>query len=121
MNEGHFERHIRQMRAIYQARRELFVKLLTRDCAGLVDVDAPDAGMNLIAWLPPSARDADVSAALARAGVDSVPLSACAMKRRLRPGLLLGFSGIREADLREGVTRLRRVLEQILAEPRAAP
>jgi len=113
MNEGHFERHIRQMRAIYQARRELFVKLLARECAGLVEVDAPDAGMNLIAWLPPSVRDTDVSAALARAGLDSLPLSACAMKRRLRPGLLLGFSGIREVDLREGVTRLRRVLEQM--------
>jgi hypothetical protein len=36
------------------------------------------------------------------------------MKRRLRPGLLLGFSGIREADLREGVARLRRVLEQVV-------
>ena len=42
-------------------------------------------------------------------------ISACVMKRRLRPGLLLGFSGIREGDLREGVARLRRVLEQFRA------
>jgi GntR family transcriptional regulator/MocR family aminotransferase len=110
IREGHFERHIRQMRAIYQARRALFVKLLTRECAGLLEVDAPDAGMNLIAWLPDDMSDATISEALKVAGVDSLPLSSCAMKRRLRPGLLLGFSGIREADIRDGVGRLTSVL-----------
>ena len=114
MREGHFERHVRQMRAIYQARRELFVKLLKRDCAGLVDVEAPDAGMNLIAWLPahgPAANDKRMCQALAQAGIDALPLSDCVMERKLRPGLLLGFSGIREPDIREGVQKLRRVLE----------
>jgi GntR family transcriptional regulator / MocR family aminotransferase len=114
MREGHFERHVRQMRAIYQSRREVFVKLLTRECSGLLEVEAPDAGMNLIAWLPARGANADdrkVSDALLAAGIDSLPLSSCAMKRRLRPGLLLGFSGIREADIRDGVQRLRRVLE----------
>ncbi len=114
MHEGTFERHVRQMRAIYQGRRELFVKLLKRDCAGLVDVEAPDAGMNLIAWLPahgPTANDKRMCQALAQAGIDALPLSDCVMQRKLRPGLLLGFSGIREADIREGVQKLRRVLE----------
>jgi len=113
MSEGYFERHVRQMRAIYQSRRELFVKLLKRDCAGLLEVDAPDAGMNLIAWLDPQGALSDdrrVCTMLAKASIDALPLSACAMKRKLRPGLLLGFSGIREADLRDGVQKLRSVL-----------
>lgn len=118
MREGHFERHIRQMRAVYQARRELFIRLLQKECAGLVDVDAPDAGMNLIAWLSPDSNDVEVCAALKDAGIDSLPLSACAVKRRLRPGLLLGFSGIREADLRDGVERLRNVLRRPPVESR---
>lgn len=112
--EGHFERHVRRMRVIYRARRALLVRLLRRGLAGLVEVDAPDAGMNLIAWLPPGTNDARVSAALAEAGVDSVPLSACSLKRQLRPGLLLGFSGIREPELREGFARLRTVLRQLV-------
>ena len=69
--------------------------------------------MNLIAWLPPGTSDARVSAALAAVGVDSVPLSACALKRRIRPGLLLGFSGVREPELREGFARLRTVVRQL--------
>lgn len=114
MRQGHFERHVRQMRAIYQGRRELFVELLQRECAGLVDVQAPDAGMNLIAWLPhrgPLSDDRQVCAALAGAGVDALPVSACVMERQLRPGLLLGFSGIRESDIRDGVIKLRRTLQ----------
>ena len=118
MREGYFERHIRRMRAIYRARRELFVDLLASECRGLVEVDAPDAGMNLIAWLPASLSDRTASAALQDEGLDSLPLSRCAMKQRLRPGLLLGFSGIREPDLREGVRRLQRVLERLCS---AAP
>ena len=114
MREGHFERHIRRMRSIYQARRELFVDLLRRDCAGLLEVEAPDAGMNLIAWLPIGTSDRKISAALRTGGIETLPLSSCVMKRRLRPGLLLGFSGIREADLREGVSCLARQLERMI-------
>jgi hypothetical protein len=59
--------------------------------------------------------DRAVGAALHEAGLDALPLSQCSMKRRLRPGLLLGFSGIREPDIRDGVIRLRSVLERLAA------
>ena len=114
MREGHFERHIRRMRSIYQTRRELFVDLLQRECAGLLDVEAPDAGMNLIAWLPTGTSDRKISQALRATGLETLPLSSCVMQRRLRPGLLLGFSGIREPDLREGVTRLAQQLDRLI-------
>jgi GntR family transcriptional regulator/MocR family aminotransferase len=113
MRDGHFERHIRRMRAIYQSRRRLFVELLERECAGLVEVDAPDSGMNLLAWLPTWMSEARATEALRAADLEVLPLSSCTIRRRLRPGLVLGFSGIREAELREGVVRLRRVLEQV--------
>jgi len=114
MQEGHFERHIRRMRSIYQARRELFVDLLRRECSGLLEVEAPDAGMNLIAWLPAGTSDRKISQALREEGLETLPLSSCVMTRRLRPGLLLGFSGIREPDLRDGVGRLARQLERLI-------
>ena len=113
IQEGHFERHIRRMRAIYRSRRQLLLGLLRRELGGLVEVEAPDAGMNLVVWLPKGAEDAKVSAELAAAQVDAMPLSAWRIQRHLPPGLLLGYSGVREADLREGVRRLRAVLERL--------
>jgi GntR family transcriptional regulator/MocR family aminotransferase len=109
MIDGHFERHIRRMRAIYQSRRRLLVNLLERHLDDVVEVDAPDAGMNLIAWLPDGTDDSAVAAALEAAGIAAIPLSRFT-RRRLRPGLMLGYSGIREPDLRRGVARLAEVL-----------
>ena len=113
MNDGHFVRHIRRMRTVYAARRQLLVTLLARELGDFVDIDAPDSGMNLIAWLPPTFNDIEVSRALAADEIDALPLSACVLKRTLRPGLLLGFSGIREPELRQGAARLARTLRSM--------
>jgi GntR family transcriptional regulator/MocR family aminotransferase len=113
MTEGHFERHVRRMRVIYQSRRTLLVRLLQRDLRGLLEVEAPDAGMNLLVWLPPHMNDRAVSRALASQGIDVTPLSRFSLRRHLRPGLILGFSGMREHELRRGVVRLRSVLESL--------
>lgn len=111
--DGHFERHIRRMRAIYQSRRALLVRLLERQLGSLVDVDAPDAGLNLIVWLPPGSRDRAIARALADEGIDVMPISQFT-KRRLRPGLLLGYSGIREPDLRRGVARFAAIVRSLV-------
>lgn len=113
MTEGHFERHIRRMRAIYQSRRRMLSTLITRTLGHLVDVDAPDAGMNLIAWLPRTMKDTAAADALRAAGIDALPISSCAIEQRPRPGLLLGFSGVREHDLKTGVATMARVLEKL--------
>jgi GntR family transcriptional regulator/MocR family aminotransferase len=113
IGEGHFERHIRRMRATYQMRRKLLVSLLRRELADGAQVDAPDAGMNLILWLPRGTSDVGVTRALAAEGIDALPISACSVERRMPPGLLLGYSGVRPAELREGATRLARVLREM--------
>jgi GntR family transcriptional regulator/MocR family aminotransferase len=110
MAAGHFERHVRRMRAIYARRRQLLVELLERELASRVEVDAPDSGMNLVAWLPAGVDDVLVARRLSEVGVDALPISTCVLERPLRPGLILGFSGIREADMREAVVRLRGAL-----------
>jgi GntR family transcriptional regulator/MocR family aminotransferase len=102
------------MRAIYASRRQLLVDRLERALPGILDVAAPDSGMNLIAWLPTGSDDVQVGRALEAAGVDSLPLSAFVLERPLRPGLILGYSGIREADLDEAVARLARVLRRVV-------
>jgi GntR family transcriptional regulator/MocR family aminotransferase len=114
---GHFERHIRRMRGIYQSRRALLVRLLEHHFGGDVAVDAPDAGMNLILWLPEQVSDHAAAAAAGAAGLDALPISRFSI-RRVRPGLLLGFSGIREPDLRHGAARLARALRPLWAGAR---
>jgi GntR family transcriptional regulator / MocR family aminotransferase len=108
IGEGHFERHIRRMRVLYQSRQEMLVALLRRRLSGLVDVAPSDAGMNLTAWLRINVSDRRVAQVAAAHGVDLLPISAFAIGTPPPSGLLLGFGGVREPELRDGVERLAK-------------
>ena len=110
MTDGHFERHIRRTRAMYRDRQALLVERVKTELAGRLSVTASDAGMTLIGWLPSGANDVAVANAARARNVDVVPLSAFAT-RPISPGLLLGYAGVREDDIRDGVTSLARALD----------
>jgi GntR family transcriptional regulator/MocR family aminotransferase len=114
ITEGHFERHIRRMRTLYQRRQALLVHVLKRRLGGRIDVASADAGMNLVVWLPPYLDDRRVVAEAKRHDLDLMPLSALTVAHHRRPGLLLGFGGISEREIVEGVDRLERVLDVML-------
>jgi GntR family transcriptional regulator/MocR family aminotransferase len=111
--EGHFERHIRRMRTLYQSRHELLVHVLRKRLGDRVAIASSDAGMNLVLWLPPHLDDQRVAAAAKAHDLDLLPLSALTVSHFHRPGLLLGFGGIQEREIVEGVERLERALRTI--------
>jgi GntR family transcriptional regulator/MocR family aminotransferase len=108
MVEGHFERHIRRMRALYKERQETLV-FHGRELAGALEIQPSDAGMTLLGWLPPGTNDVAAAAAARKFKVDVLPLSSFAV-RPTRPGLLLGYAGIREREIRDGTSRLAQAL-----------
>jgi GntR family transcriptional regulator/MocR family aminotransferase len=110
ITEGHFERHVRRTRAVYQERQQLLVELARSELAGRLSVPPSDAGMTLVGWLPRSASDTGVANAARARGVDVLPLSSFSI-RRIPPGLLLGYAGVRDEEIREGVTGLARALD----------
>ena len=110
--EGHFERHIRRMRAIYHERQVLLVSLARERLGGLLDVRPADAGMTVVGWLGGGLDDVTTTRAAERAGLYVLPLSPLAV-RPIAPALLLGYAGVRDDEIREGVNRLAIVLEQL--------
>jgi GntR family transcriptional regulator/MocR family aminotransferase len=120
MHEGHFERHIRRMRSTYRARQQVLVECARTELGDLLRLDAADAGMSLIGWLRHH-DDEDVAVRAARAGVDVMPLSRLATGRAVDPGILLGYAGVGEPEIRAGVRTLRDVLVRAPRQARAAP
>jgi GntR family transcriptional regulator/MocR family aminotransferase len=110
--EGHFARHIRRMRALYQERQGLLVQAARQRLGGLLDVRAESAGMHLAGWLPPDLEDQRASRAAVEAGVDAAPLSTYALEPYPRGALLLGYAAFGERDLTSGVEKLARALEK---------
>jgi GntR family transcriptional regulator / MocR family aminotransferase len=107
---GHFARHIRRMRVLYEERQRVLVDAARRELGGLLDVKPLDGGMHLVGWLPEGADDVLVAEHAAEHGVHVVPLSRCAVGKSPRRGLLLGYAALTPAQIREGVRKLAAVL-----------
>jgi GntR family transcriptional regulator/MocR family aminotransferase len=92
ISSGHFARHVRRTRALYQQRQRAFMTLAARELAGLVTVDAAAAGLWLVGWLPHGVVDLDVVEEARTRGIIVVPMSAYhggdqerSATRRIRP------------------------------------
>jgi GntR family transcriptional regulator/MocR family aminotransferase len=107
IREGHFARHIRRMRMLYMQRRAALVEALESEMPRVFEVMGAAAGMHLVGLLPAGVDDVAIARAAATAGISTIPLSSCYMRKPARGGLILGYGGVDEDGIREGVRRLR--------------
>lgn len=106
MNEGHFARHLRRMRTLYAERLAALLRAVRTHADDVLEVDEGEGGMSRVAWLPPGLDDVEVGTEVARAGIQCLPLSEYAAQPHERGGLILGFTGIDEAEIENGVQRV---------------
>ena len=107
IREGHFARHIRRMRMLYMERRTALVNAIQQHLGDALEVIGAEAGMHLVAMLPPGVDDDAVSKRAAAAGLSVMPLSSCYAKSPARGGLILGYGGTDGRQIQEGVRKLR--------------
>jgi GntR family transcriptional regulator / MocR family aminotransferase len=110
MIEGHFERHLRQLRQTYGARREVLENALREQLGNRVSWTAVPAGLHIMLYLDPRLDEAAVIRRAAAAGVVVYPGAAYHLQPPSPPAVLLGFSGLSEAEIEQGVARLAAVL-----------
>ncbi|MFB9884850.1 MocR-like pyridoxine biosynthesis transcription factor PdxR [Balneatrix alpica] len=112
MAEGHLISHIRRMRELYAGRQQRLVALLQQHCGDFFELQQAQAGLQLLAWLPPGLDDRQVSEAILQEGVDAYPLSHWSVNPNPRGALLLGFAGVPEAEMQRGVKAMARALRR---------
>lgn len=113
LHEGHYARHLRQMRHHYQKLRDLLCRELQAHLGGLLEVDAPEAGMHLIGWLPPGKDDRRAAQLAAQIGIQILPISTYSLEPLSRAGLVFGYAGTDEEAIPHEVKRLRAALEHL--------
>jgi GntR family transcriptional regulator/MocR family aminotransferase len=103
---GHYERHLRRVRAAYRERLEALEHAAERRCAGALRLRPVKTGLHGVADLV----DADarrVHEAAARRGVEVMPLADYYFGRsQPQNALVLGFGGVRADSLDDGMQRL---------------
>ncbi len=112
--ERHFSRHIRRMRGIYEERQQILVAEAGKYLQGMIEINAAEAGMHLIGWLPAGVSDREVSRRASDAGLKTSPISALCLNETLRGGLFLGYTAFDEKQIKAGVKKLGQVLEKFV-------
>lgn len=110
ITEGHFENHLHHLRQGYGRRRALLVEALQTLLPFPVRLAQEAAGLHIMVYLPPGMDEAEVVRNAAANGVGVYSGADYHLLHPSPPSLLLGFSGLDEADIVEGVRRLGQVL-----------
>lgn len=108
--EGHFARHIRRMRMLYMERRKTLTDAIVKQLRTKLEIVGAEAGMHLLALLPPGTADVAIASRLARMRISAIPLSSCHLRRASRGGLILGYSNTDTQQIQDGVQRLAQAL-----------
>jgi GntR family transcriptional regulator / MocR family aminotransferase len=110
IEQGLFARHLRRMRAVYQARHQQILEVLTQQFAGRLELVPSAAGLHLTVTAPTASSEGldAVQGRASAAGVAVPPLSMYAVDTPAPPGLVLGYGAIPTTRVTEGLRRLRR-------------
>ena len=108
---GHFNRHIRRMRVLYQRRQQTLVNA-AKKLDGALAIRPSDAGMHVIGWLAKGVDDQNVSRCAEERGLTIPPLSIYSLRHRQPPGLVLGYAAFSEQELQTGIMQLAELLAE---------
>ena len=92
---------------LYAERRKALVKAIRVQLGDVLEVIGAEAGMHLVAMLPPGVNDVALSRKAAHRGISATPLSACYLNPPGRGGLILGYGGTNAQQIHDGICKLK--------------
>jgi GntR family transcriptional regulator/MocR family aminotransferase len=107
---GHLARHVRKVQQIYAHRRRVLIDTVHRDLTRWLELIPSAAGLHVSAALKVPLSDKTIESAALCQAVGVRALSAMATRRSSPAGLVFGFGAIKETEIAEGLSVLRRVL-----------
>jgi GntR family transcriptional regulator / MocR family aminotransferase len=106
LERGQVERHLRQMRRLYRARRDALVEGLAESLPE-ARVGGAAAGLHLVAWLPGDADELAIAVRAEERGVAVHTLHRdCHTVAPVPPALLLGYTSLAQDALRRAAAEL---------------
>ncbi len=110
ISTGMYERHLRRVRRRNTAARNVLLAAIQKFLGDRVEVTGEGGGAHIVLWLDGRMSEQSAIAAAAAQGVGIYGIAQYFLKPPPRPGIVLGYSRMRETEIREGIRRLARVL-----------
>jgi GntR family transcriptional regulator/MocR family aminotransferase len=110
---GHYQRHIRKVRAVYRARRDRLTHELGENLPELT-VSGVSAGLHVLLNLPSRVDERELERSAREAGIALEALSRYTLTDRGRRGLLMGYGRLHESAIPAAVAKLTPLLKAAL-------
>jgi GntR family transcriptional regulator/MocR family aminotransferase len=107
---GMYERYLRRVRRRNAARRQALLDAAGQYLGDRVKVTGDGAGAHVVLWPRYRVREEDVITGAASRGVGVYGVSPYFLKKARRPGIMLGYSRLKETEIREGIRRLSEAM-----------
>jgi GntR family transcriptional regulator/MocR family aminotransferase len=110
IESGRFDKHLRRMRAVYAARRQVLVDALARH-APEIELRGLAAGFHAVARLPAGVEEQAVVRAAAERSIKLDPMSSYRADGSTEPPeLVLGFGNLSEGQIERGIAAIGDLL-----------
>jgi GntR family transcriptional regulator/MocR family aminotransferase len=110
ISSGMYERHLRRVRRSNAARRKVMLEAIHKHLGDRVQVTGYGAGAHVVLWPNRRVSESAVIEAAASRGVGIYGVAAYFLEQPSRSGFMLGYSRMKEGEIREGIRRLRPLL-----------
>ncbi|MCW3003231.1 MAG: putative transcriptional regulator, GntR family [Conexibacter sp.] len=110
--EGRWEPYLESLRALYRGRRDTLLGALAEHFPPAATWTQPQGGLFVWATLPDFLDTTDLLARALQRNVAFVPGRAAYLDGRGAASMRLNFSGVSDADIREGVRRIGEVVAE---------
>ena len=111
IKQGHFERHIRRMRQLYDSRRQALVAALKRYFGQRVTIIGENAGIHVMVKIQTALPDEVVIAKAAAVGVGLVSARQYYLKLPSQGEFIFGYARLEEVQIEQGIIRLSQAIK----------
>ncbi|NJM70809.1 MAG: PLP-dependent aminotransferase family protein [Scytonema sp. RU_4_4] len=110
IEEGHLERHIRKMRAVYDSRRQALVKSLNAHFGDKVTILGEKAGIHLMVKFHTPFSDEEIIQRAALQGIGMMSAAPHYLRTHSQGEFIFGYGELTEQQLEESICRIAQIL-----------
>ncbi|ELS03226.1 transcriptional regulator with HTH domain and aminotransferase domain [Xenococcus sp. PCC 7305] len=109
--EGHFERHIRRMRKLYNLRRQVLIRALEKYFGDRVTILGANAGIHVMVRIETGLCDRVILQKAAAVGVGLISAREYYLKPQDQGEFIFGYAQLTEIKIEQGICKLSQILE----------
>jgi GntR family transcriptional regulator/MocR family aminotransferase len=111
IREGYFEKHLNRMRKIYKAKHDFMVEQIKKNFpTSQIQISGDNAGLYIILRYLGTLSEEEILDRAEKNGIRLRSLRSCYanLPADYRPAFLLGFAGLEESNIKDGITILAK-------------